>query len=131
MARMNRWDPHELRTEEHSFFATVCIIIIFFMAVFVFVYGLVKLGQTIGGTDGEEPTANPGHTITAISRKLGADTTLDLPQHEKLVNVNWEKDSMWYLTRPMTDSDTAETYIYRENSTLGAIQGSVKIIEHK
>ena len=40
-------------------------------------------------------------------------------------------DSLWYLTRPMTKDDVAETHTFKESSNLGIIQGTVTVIETK
>jgi hypothetical protein len=65
------------------------------------------------------------------ARKFGGSLTVDLPANEKLVNVTWKNDSLWYLTRPMTENDKAETYKFKEDSNFGVLEGTVKIVEHK
>jgi hypothetical protein len=38
---------------------------------------------------------------------------------------------MWYLTRPMTSTDEAVTYTFKEESSFGVLQGTFFIHEHK
>ncbi len=69
------------------------------------------------------------------AKNYGGTTTVDLPIGQKLVNVTWKGNAdIWYLTRPMTTSDSAVTYtFYQEKGTILSITGNGKIIikEHK
>lgn len=64
-------------------------------------------------------------------RNWGGTGTLVLPTGQKLVNLTWKGDQLWYLTRPMIESDSVETYEFREESSFGIIEGTYKIIESK
>lgn len=66
-----------------------------------------------------------------LARSLGGDYTHELPQGEKLVNATWKEESMWYLTKPMTEDDIAETYTFQADSVFGVFEGTVTIIESK
>ncbi len=76
-------------------------------------------------------------TLTAcneqeMARKYGGNSELILPDNQKLINITWKDEAeLWYLTRPMRATDTAETYTFKENSSLGIIEGSVTIREVK
>lgn len=63
------------------------------------------------------------------SRNLGGDYTHELPKGEKLVNVTWKEDSLWYLTRPMEEGEEVETYQFQADSVFGVFEGTVTIIE--
>ena len=68
----------------------------------------------------------------AITRKFGGTTELDLEPGLKLEEITWkDNDSLWYLTRPMTDKDIAETHTFKESSLFGICEGTVIIREHK
>lgn len=54
-----------------------------------------------------------------------------LPANQKLVNVTWKDAELWYLTKPMTSGDVAETYYFTEKSNLGMFEGTVVITESK
>lgn len=65
------------------------------------------------------------------AKNFGGDYTINLPAGEKLVNITWKESELWYLTKPMTEDDVAETYKFQEDSTFGVLEGTVTIIEHK
>ena len=67
----------------------------------------------------------------ATTRKWGGSTTIELDPNLKLEEITWKDDSLWYLTRPMTKDDVAETHTFKESSNLGIIQGTVTVIETK
>lgn len=67
----------------------------------------------------------------ATTRKWGGSTTIELDPNLKLEEITWKDDSLWYLTRPMTKDDVAETHTFKESSNLGIIQGTVTVIEKK
>ena len=64
-------------------------------------------------------------------RNFGGDGTIKLPKGQKLVNMTWKNDDIWYLTRPMNSTDVAETYQFHEESSWGMVEGTYKIIETK
>lgn len=79
-------------------------------------------------------------TITLLSsctenqrvKNFGGNGVIKLPPGQKLVNVTWkEAHQIWYLTRPMTATDTATTYRFQEESSWGVIEGTYTIIETK
>lgn len=50
------------------------------------------------------------------AKYYGGSATIDLPKGEKLVTVTWKDNAdIWYLTRPMTPKDSAETYYFRQS----------------
>jgi len=67
----------------------------------------------------------------AAAKKYGGEMTVDLPKGEKLVNITWKDDSLWYLTRPMAKNDKEETYKFTEDSNWGVLEGTVTIKERK
>ena len=64
-------------------------------------------------------------------KNWGGEGTIKLPKGRKLVNVTWKNTQVWYLTRPMTSTDVAETYQFHEESSWGMIEGTYNIIETK
>ncbi|AMB18727.1 hypothetical protein BH780_gp144 [Bacillus phage Eldridge] len=67
----------------------------------------------------------------AAAKKYGGEMEVDLPKGEKLVNITWKDDSLWYLTRPMTKKDKEETYKFKESSNFGVLEGTITVKEHK
>lgn len=67
----------------------------------------------------------------SAAKNFGGDYTLKLPKNEKLVMITWKDNSLWYLTKPMTEDDIAETYKFQESANLGIMEGAVTVIETK
>ena len=67
----------------------------------------------------------------SITKDYGGSTTIELEPNQKLEEITWKDDSLWYLTRPMTKEDVAETYTFQQSSNFGVFEGTVTIIEHK
>lgn len=67
----------------------------------------------------------------SAAKNFGGDYTLKLPKNEKLVMITWKGDSLWYLTKPMTEDDVAETYKFQESTDLGIMEGTVTVVETK
>ena len=67
-----------------------------------------------------------------VTKKLGGSMTINLEPNRKLEEITWkDDDSLWYLTRPMTDDDVAETHTFQQSTELGVFEGTVTIIESK
>lgn len=67
----------------------------------------------------------------AAARNLGGDVTIELEPNQKLEMITWKDSDLWYLTRPMTANDVAETHVFQESSIFGIVEGTVTIIETK
>ena len=67
----------------------------------------------------------------SAAKNFGGDYTLKLPKNEKLLMITWKGDSLWCLTKPMTEDDVAETYKFQESADLGIIEGAVTVVETK
>lgn len=65
------------------------------------------------------------------ARNFGGDYNVELPHGEKLVNVTWKEDSLWYLTEPMTEGYVPQEYKFQADSVFGIFEGTVTIIENK
>lgn len=64
-------------------------------------------------------------------KSFGSDMTLDLPVNQKLVNITWKENEVWYLTRPMRQDEFPETSTFQQKSTYGVFEGTIHIQEHK
>jgi hypothetical protein len=64
-------------------------------------------------------------------KQWGGEGTINLPKGRKLINVTWKGDQIWYLTRPMTETDIVESYQFQEESSWGVIEGTFNINETK
>lgn len=56
---------------------------------------------------------------------------MELEPNEKLEEITWKDASLWYLTRPMTEDDIAETHVFKQSSNWGVLEGTVTIVESK
>lgn len=72
-----------------------------------------------------------GCTQQGMTKDMGGSTTIELEPNTKLEEITWKDNYLWYLTRPMTDDDVAETHTFRESSEYGVCEGTVTIIEKK
>ena len=48
---------------------------------------------------------------------------------QKLEEITWKDDSLWILSRPMREGETAETHKFYEDSQWGVFEGVVTIME--
>jgi len=65
------------------------------------------------------------------ARNFGGDYTHELPKGEKLINVTWKDDTLWFLTRIMEEDDEVEEYKFQASSVFGVFEGTVTIVESK
>lgn len=72
-----------------------------------------------------------GCTQQQRARNFGGTASENLPPNRKLVNLTWKETHLWILTRPMTANDVAETYEFKESSSMGLVNGTVIIKETK
>lgn len=72
-----------------------------------------------------------GCTENQKAKEFGGAAEITLPANQKLINCTWKDSDLWYLTRPMTVSDTAAIYIFQEESDYGVWEGAYIITEVK
>ena len=70
-------------------------------------------------------------TENSRAKGWGGTAEVVLPKGKKLVTATWKETSLWYLTKDMTEDDVAETYEFHEESSLGVMEGTYRIIEVK
>lgn len=66
-----------------------------------------------------------------LAKNMGGDMTLELEPNQKLEEITWKDDSLWYLTRPMREDEEAEIHIFQQSSNFGVFEGVVTVIETK
>lgn len=67
-----------------------------------------------------------------MAKDFGGSYTIELPAGQKLEEITWKDgDDLWYLTRPMTEDDIAETHTFQQSTNTGLFEGTVTIIESK
>ena len=76
-----------------------------------------------------------GISLTGCEQKMtksfGGNMTIELEPGEKLETIDWEDDSLWYLTRPMKEEEEPQTYKLEQSSEFGVFEGTVTIIESR
>lgn len=65
------------------------------------------------------------------ARNWGGNADITLPEDQKLINVTWKENNLWYLTRPMRPYELPETYVFAEESSWGLMEGTYTITEIK
>ncbi len=63
------------------------------------------------------------------AKSLGGQFEIKLPKGQKLIEATWKNDNLWYLTRARRENEKTETYLFKEDSSFGVMEGSVKFIE--
>lgn len=71
-----------------------------------------------------------GCTRQSMTKNFGGEMKLNLPAGQKLEEITWKDDSIWYLTRPMREDEVAETHTFCQSSEFGVFEGTVIVIEH-
>lgn len=66
-----------------------------------------------------------------VAKSYGGTVNIDLPVGEKLAEVTWKDNNLWYLTRPMREGEEAETWTFQEKSNYGVMEGKVILKEKK
>lgn len=72
-----------------------------------------------------------GCTEQSVTREFGGSMELELPANQKLEEITWKNDNLWYLTRPMREDEEAETHVFQASSSWGVFEGTVTVIEKK
>ncbi len=67
----------------------------------------------------------------SVTKSFGGTTTINLESNQKLEEITWKDDSLWYLTRPMTENDIAEIHTFQQSSNYGVFEGKVIVVESK
>lgn len=70
-----------------------------------------------------------GCSEQTMARNFGGDMTIELEPGQKLEEITWKDDELWYVTRPMREDEFAETHTFQESSAFGLVEGTVTIIE--
>lgn len=72
-----------------------------------------------------------GCTEQIMTREFGGSMELELPANQKLEEITWKGDTLWYLTRPMREDEEAETHTFQASSAWDVFEGTVTVTEKK
>jgi hypothetical protein len=64
------------------------------------------------------------------AKNWGGTATVDIPEGQRLIDVTWKGDQIWYLTDDMPVGYEAKTYNFLEESSYGMVEGKVVFKEH-
>lgn len=70
-------------------------------------------------------------TENSRAKTFGGTAKLEVPCGQKVTNITWKGEELWYSTVPMEPGDTAKTHNFREESSFGLIEGNYLLIESK
>jgi len=65
------------------------------------------------------------------AKSFGGDYDVELPQGEKLINITWKDDTIWYLTEPMEEGYEPKEYKFQADSVFGVFEGTVTVKENE
>ena len=80
---------------------------------------------------GQNPNDDVKSSGSVVAKKVGGTANIVLPPKQKLVSVTWKRDDMWILYRPFREGEFAEEYTYREDSTFGMMEATLRIKEQE
>ena len=70
-----------------------------------------------------------GCSQQSMVKDCGGSMTIELEPGQKLEEITWKENELWYLTRPFTEDDIPETHTFQEQSEFGVFEGTITIIE--
>lgn len=71
-----------------------------------------------------------GCSSQEIAKEFGGSVELYLEPNEKLEEITWKDDALWYLVKDMTEDDVAEVHYFKKRGAYGG-SGLVTVYEYK
>lgn len=65
------------------------------------------------------------------SKTFGGTQTVKLEKGQKFINATWKESNLWILTRGRHENEPVESFIFKEKSSFGLIEGKVVFEEQK
>jgi hypothetical protein len=72
-----------------------------------------------------------GCTAKERARSFGGEDSVDLACGQKLFDITWKESTLWFATKPMRETDIAETYTFQADSAYGIWEGVVTVKESR
>lgn len=63
------------------------------------------------------------------AKSFGGTMNLALPCGQKLTQITWKEDTLWYATRPMREGEVPENTTFHAETGLGLLEGKVEVTE--
>jgi len=86
--------------------------------------GAVGLGIAIG-------IAMGSISREEMATKQWDGKTIEIPKDQKLINVTWKEENLWYLYRPMESGEQPEIYLFQEQSNFRLMEGTITFKESR
>lgn len=67
----------------------------------------------------------------SAAKHMGGVMTLELEPNQKLEEITWKNDDLWYLTRPMREDEEPEIHTFQQSKDFGVFEGTVTVVESK
>ena len=80
---------------------------------------------------GQNPNEDVKSSGSVVAKKVGGTANIVLPPKQKLISITWKRDDMWILYRPFREGEFAEEYTYKEDSTFGMMEATLRIKEQE
>lgn len=68
-------------------------------------------------------------TENSRAKKYGGTANLEVPCGERVTNITWKDDQLWYSTIPMEVGYSPKTHTFREESSFGVVEGKYILTE--
>jgi hypothetical protein len=65
------------------------------------------------------------------AKNFGGTAKLEIPCGQKVINITWKGENLWYSTIPMGEDYKPKTHKFKEQSSFGLVEGSYLLIESK
>lgn len=70
-------------------------------------------------------------TENSRAKNFGGTAKLEVPCGQRVTNITWKAEELWYSTVPMEEDYKPQTHTFREESSFGIMEGSYLLIEKK
>jgi len=70
-------------------------------------------------------------TQNSRAKQFGGTAKLEVPCGERVTNITWKDDQLWYSTVPMEVGYEPKVHTFREESSFGVMEGKYILTETK
>lgn len=70
-------------------------------------------------------------TENSRAKHFGGTAKLDVPCGQKVQNITWKDNELWYSTVPMEAGYKPQVHTFSEESSWGMMEGAYKLTESK
>ncbi|MFT6125799.1 MAG: hypothetical protein ACJAVA_000240 [Flavobacteriaceae bacterium] len=70
-------------------------------------------------------------TSNQRAKSFGGTAKLEIPCGQKVINITWKGEDLWYSTIPMEEDYVPKIHSFKEQSSFGLMEGNYLLIESK